>query len=751
MSSVLSRHRNFRLDGLDRGLGRLARSQLAHRKMVGLFWLTVAVVGIALVGPIAGRLTSSEALPGLPSYQAGLAIMHTYGNGGDNTPIVAVVTLPRPERANSVAGRAALSATFAGLSSDHSLRVLSYPAVNDPRLISPNGHAALGLVFAGNNPPTSVQLAAWLRAGAPPGVTVAATGINDLQNAPGSGGLGVLGEVVIGAIGALVVLVLVFGSFLAVVPLVVAAVSVLGTFLLLGAITTVTGVSQLVEYLVALIGLGVAIDYSLLVVTRWREERDQGRSNDEAVIMAMTTAGRSVLFSGVTVALGLFALIAVPFAFVRSLGYGGLLIPLVTVIAALTLLPVLLSAWGPRLDRRSRRAARRHQRRAGQPSRAWTSWTKGVIRHRILAVAAALTVLGVLLGVAFGLRVGEVRPTSLARSGPAELGLVALQHAGFPVGVLSPIEVLVPDRTDPTVLAAQLGTIHGVDTAIAPTGTAWRRSGTAIVDVLPSAPTSSTTDDAAVSAVRATVARLASGAQVAGNGPEEVDLVHAFYSRFPFIVALVALLSLLALARAFRSVVLPIKAVLLNVLSVGAAYGALVLIWQHGYGSRAIWGIPATGVVVDFVPLMVFAFLFGLSMDYEVFILSRIKEARDAGKSTDDAIVDGLGHTGRLVTSAAIILFFAFAALASGPDVQIKVFATGMAVGILLDATVVRALLVPALVSLLGKWNWWLPWARPAANAEITAVSASGRWISGGEAIDSRVSGLEPEKSSTLI
>jgi RND superfamily putative drug exporter len=683
--------------------------------MVGFFWLAVAVVGIALVGPIAGRLTSSQTLPGLPSYQAGLAIMHTYGNGGNNTPIVAVVTLPGTQRVDSPAGRSAVGATFAGLRSQRSLRVVSYPAMNDPRLVSPNGHAALGLVFAGDNPPTSVQLAAWLRAGAPPGVTVAATSINDLQNAPVSGGLGILGEVIIGAIGALVVLVLVFGSFLAVVPLVVAAVSILGTFLLLGALTTVTAVSQLVEYPVALIGLGVAIDYSLLVVTRWREERDRGRSNDEAVIMAMTTAGRSVLFSGVTVALGLFALIAVPFAFVRSLGYGGLLIPLVTVIAALTLLPVLLSTWGPRLDRRRRRAALRHQRRAGQPSRAWTAWTKGVIRHRVLAVVAALAVLGILCGMAFGLRVGEVKPTALARSGSAEHGLVALHHAGFPVGVLSPIEVLVPDRTDPAVLATELGAIHGVDAAIAPTGTAWRRSGTAIVDVLPSASTSSATDNATVSTVRATVARLAPGAQVAGDGPEEAELVHAFYSRFPLIVAIVALLTLLALARAFRSVVLPIKAVVLTVLSAGAAYGALVLIWQHGYGSRAIWGIPATGVVVDFVPLMVFAFLFGLSMDYEVFILSRIKEAHDAGKPTDEAIVDGLGHTGRLVTSAAIILFLAFAALAAGPNVQIKVFATGMAVGILLDATVVRALLVPALVSLLGNWNWWLPWARPAA------------------------------------
>ena len=213
------------------------------------------------------------------------------------------------------------------------------------------------------------------------------------------------------------------------------------------------------------------------------------------------------------------------------------------------------------------------------------------------------------------------------------------------------------------------------------------------------------------------------GAQVAGDGPSEVDIVQALYSRFPLIVAIVALIGLLALMRAFRSVVLPIKAVVLNLLSVGAAYGALVLIWQHGYGSRAIWGIPATGVVVDFVPLLVFAFLFGLSMDYEVFIVSRIKEAHDAGRSTNDAIVEGLGHTGRLVTSAAIILFLAFAALASGPEVPVKVFATGMGVGILLDATVVRALLVPALVSLLGRWNWWLPFSHRATYQVISDQS----------------------------
>ena len=249
--------------------------------MVGLFWLTITVVGVALVGPITGRLTSSTTFPGLPSYQAGLSIMHTYGNGGNNSPTVAVVTLPADQRVEMPVGASEVRTTFAGLSAERSLRVVSYPAVDDPRLVSPNGRAALGLVFGGNNPPTSAQLAARLQAASPPGVTVAATSLTDLYNAPGSGGVGILGEVVIGAIGALIVLVLVFGSFLAVVPLIIASVSILATFLLIGAITRFTDVSQLVQYLVALIGLGVAIDYSLLVVTRWREERARGRANED--------------------------------------------------------------------------------------------------------------------------------------------------------------------------------------------------------------------------------------------------------------------------------------------------------------------------------------------------------------------------------------------------------------------------------------------------------------------------------------
>jgi RND superfamily putative drug exporter len=196
---------------------------------------------------------------------------------------------------------------------------------------------------------------------------------------------------------------------------------------------------------------------------------------------------------------------------------------------------------------------------------------------------------------------------------------------------------------------------------------------------------------------------------VAGPGADQIDFLKAVYGNFPLMLGLIALLTFVLLARGFRSVVLPIKAVLLNLLTVAATLGFMVLFWQHGHGSNAIFGVHATGAVTFWVPLMVFAFLYGLSMDYEVFILSRIREEYEVTRNTDAAVVEGIARTGRLVTSAALILFLAFVALATGPGTDLKVFASALGFGILLDATVVRSLLVPALVSMFGDWNWWMP------------------------------------------
>jgi RND superfamily putative drug exporter len=199
------------------------------------------------------------------------------------------------------------------------------------------------------------------------------------------------------------------------------------------------------------------------------------------------------------------------------------------------------------------------------------------------------------------------------------------------------------------------------------------------------------------------------GAEVGGNTAQNKDFVSAVYGNFPLMLGAIALLTFLLLARAFRSIVLAAKAVVLNVVSLGASYGFLVLFWQQGHGSSLVYGVPATGAIRDFIPILVFAFLFGLSMDYEVFLLARMREEYDRTRSTSQAIVEALGHTGRLVTSAAMILAVSFLSLSTNPDLPVRVIATGLALGILLDAFVVRTLLVPALVALMGRWNWWMP------------------------------------------
>ena len=685
--------------------GVLGHFVVAHRRWVLLFWLVVALAGIATIGTVTSALSSAQSVPGKSSFETAQRILHIYGTEDDIPPDLLMLRLPPGERAQSAAGREAVAEALAPLSRQRSLRVLSYENSRDPRLVAANGSSALALVFAKSNGPPSYDLAHEVRAAAPPGVSVSATSYYDLAAGSQSHGLGVLAETLVGAVGALVILAIVFGSLLALLPLVVAVVSIMTTFLAIGAVTTVAPVSQLVEYLIALIGLGVAIDYSLLVVTRWREELGRGRPNAEAVEVAAATAGRTVAFSGVTVGIGLLSLVALPIPFMRSLGYAGILIPLVSVVVAVTLLPALLATLGPRLEWPHRRRA--HAARAA--SRAWAAWTRGVVRHRALASLGALVFLGALAVTAFQIRVGTVRPNSLSRSGQAEAGLVALQRDGFPVGALAPIEVLVPAEDNPAAVANRLSSLAGAYTAASPTGPEWQREGTALVDLLPASATTARSNTELLRTISSDLTTIAPGARATSFGLDELEWVHALYGSAPYVLGLVALVTLVVLAFAFRSLVLPFKALALNVLSVGSVMGVLVVVWQHGLGSRLVWGVPATGAVVDFVPLMVFAFLFGLSMDYEVFIVSRVREAREAGAAADDAVIEGLSYTGRLVTSAALILVLAFAALAAAPAVSLKMFATGLGAGILIDATVVRGLLLPAVLSIIGERAWAWP------------------------------------------
>ena len=683
---------------------------LRHKLAVVVVWIAVLAAGVFASARLSSRLSGQFALPSAPSYQANQQILQTYGNGGDGYPEVVAVTLPPGEAAGSSAGRGALGRAFGAAAAIRALRVADYANTGDRGFLTGDPQVSYGLVFTpyhGELSPPSLapEIAAAMTRALPAGSRVQVTGMNELvSGGQAKQGFGVLAETLLAGTAALAVLVFVFGSALALVPLLIATVAIPACFLAIYGLTEITTVSVIVQYLAALIGLGVAIDYSLLLVTRWREELAAGHDAGQAAHRAMATAGRSVAFSGVTVAIGLLSLIVLPVPALRSIGLGGMVVPVVSVAATLTLLPVLLATVGRRMDwpRRARRTG---------TSRAWARWAQLVVRRRWAAAIAALAILGALGTAAAGIKVGEPQARALGSTSPAAQTLRSLERADVPAGVLDPIEILVPAGVSPVQVAHRLAALPGVRAVVAPTGAAWRRKGTALVSVQSAAEPSSPAGAATLARVRASAAAVP-GVMVGGPGALLLDENHAFYGRFALLIAVLAAVTVVLLARAFGSLLLPVKAVALNLISVGATYGVLVLVWQHGHGSHAIWGLPATGAITNWVPLIAFAFLYGLSMDYEVFILSRIREERDRTDSTTTGVIEGIAHTGRLVTGAALILFFAFAALSTGPETDLKVMATALGAGILLDATLVRALLVPALVALFGPWNWWLP--RPA-------------------------------------
>jgi putative drug exporter of the RND superfamily len=692
----------------------LTRWVLSHKRTVVVVWVALAIAGVAAAGPASDALEPEFSVPDKEGWETNVSIDERYrGTGGDAPPLIPVVTLPEGESIDSPQVREDLAAIDTRL--ERALpqaRIASYASTGDESFVSDDGRTTFAVVHPPPDPDAFFSenpRAERVARGALDGTTVAGepvrlTGFDALTKDSGSEseGPGVLLEAILGGLGALVVLAFVFASLLALVPLVIAFVSIMTTFLLLLGLTQLTAVSPIVQFLIALIGLGVAIDYSLLVVSRWREERSHGRNGDEAVQRAMETAGRAVVFSGVTVAIGLLALIALPLPFLRSMGYGGMLIPLVSTVVAITLLPVVLAKLGPRLDWP-------HRRTDDKASRAWTRWAQAVSRRRWLAAGAGMAVIVALAYSATDLQLGSADADTVARSGQAKDGLVALEKAGIGEGALLPHEILIEGGTDPERLAAELRGLEGIHGAVAPDDASWRRDGTALVEAIPVPDSGTDEGGATLERVRDTAHAAGPDVRVGGQPASNADFVDAVYGSFPLMIALITITTFILLARAFRSLLLPAKAIVLNVLSIAAAWGVLVLVWQQGYGSEAIWDIQATGSIPSWMPLMVFAFLFGLSMDYEVFILSRMREEYDRTGSTHTAVVQGIGRTGRLVTSAALILFLSFVSMGSGPETDVKMMATGLAAGILLDATVIRALIVPAVISLMGRWNWWLP------------------------------------------
>lgn len=684
---------------------------LRHRALVAAGWIALTVIGAALVGNANSGLTHNLATPGLAGYDANQAIVRHLGLDGGEAPVIAVVRLPAGQSMRTASGQAAAARAFSTAARKGHVGLIDYATTHDPRLISGDGRTTWALYDMPNpdsGPYTATQHAIEpaLRHSLPTGASLTVTGNEALQSTGSGGGasLSTLDETLIGAAAALFVLLFVYGSAIAVVPLVMALPSILTSFLMLDGLEQLIPVSNLEQYLVAFIGLGIAIDYSLLIVTRWREERERGLDNRAAIYGANDHAGRAVLLSGLTVAIGMLSLLVIPVQFLQDIGLGSLLIPLSAMGTAVTLLPVVLSVWGPALDR--------HRVRRGSTtySRAWERWAALVVRRRWTAAITGLVIVIGLAIPALSMNTGQPSAASLGGDSPAAQAFHGLQRQGVPQAVSFPIQVLV--HGGPDNLADDIARVHhtpGVWATFTPQLPPHTDPGTSVLTVIPTQAGNTSAGTDTVTRLRAALAHSPGAAQVGADTAANVDFTHAIYGRFPLMLGAIALITFLVLARSFRSVALAAKAVLLNLISLGAAFGFIVIFWQSGHGSSAIYGIQATHAIRNWAPIIMFAFLFGISMDYEVFVLARMREEYDITRDTRRAIIQSIARTGRLITCAALILGISFASLSSTNDIAVQVPATGLAVGVILDAVIVRTLLVPALAAVLGEWNWWFP------------------------------------------
>lgn len=526
----------------------------------------------------------------------------------------------------------------------------------------------------------------------------------------------------IGTVIALLVLLAVFGALVAsLLPLglsVVAIVVALGAIGLLGLWFHFTFT---VTNMVSMMGLAVAIDYSLFIVSRYREERRSGLVKLDAIEAAGATASRAVLFSGMTVVLALLGMLIVPNSTFRSLGSGAILVVIAAVAAALTLLPALLALLGDRIERG--RVFRRSRARPPGSSRLWAGLASGVMRRPVTSLAAGTTVL-VLLGLSlFGMRVGASGVSSLPAGSESRQAFTVLTHE-FAGGLATPVQIVVagPVRTpavraDITRLRGMLG--HSPGLAPLSTVTVNRAGNLALISVPVAGDPNGPAAVASVSRIRDQLAPRAFGhapvqVLVGGLTALNKDFFDLTVRYRPLVFLFVLGLSFVLLLVVFRSLVVPATAIIMNLLSVGAAYGMLVLVFQAGGPPIGRWIADAFGfhqvpVIEAWLPLFLFSVLFGLSMDYNVFLLSRIRERYLHTGDNADSVAFGLSHTGGIITGAALIMVAVFGGVALGNLVMMQQMGFGLAVAVLLDATVVRCLLVPAAMKLLGDRNWYLP------------------------------------------
>jgi putative drug exporter of the RND superfamily len=678
-------------------LRRLARFSLRHRRLVAAAWAVLFVAGIAIGSGVFDRLDPDVGdVEGTESARA-QARLRTLDPGGETIAALADGVDPRDPRV-----AAGIRATAERLRAIPGVAQVADPVEGPPELLARDGRAALVAVeFADGLDEDRFDQAleaaeTELRRLDAPHVLVGGGPLQDQefedQVASDLGRAELLSMPVV-----LVLLLVVFGGIVAAgLPVLVALTGVAGTLLALFGISAVTDVSVYSVNVVTMLGLGLAVDYALLLVSRFREERAT-RDLPAAVEEAAATAGRTVVFSGLTVAASLAGLLVFQDPFLRSMAYGGGAVVLIDMLAAVTLLPALLAMWG-------------HRIRPVPASRVGTGLFASVsrlVQRRAVVIVVVVAVPLVVAATPF-LHAHYQQPDARFLPAGAESRRLfdTLQARFDPAVWVEPVVVVADAGDDRAGLAAFAGRIAGLDGVRSVGEPRPLPGGVHVMEVLPDGSGTDPTAARLVDAVRALPAPFA--VQVTGDAAELADYQATIAERLPLAAGLVALATFVLLFLFTGSVVVPVKAIVMNVLSLGASFGALVWVFQEGHLAWLL-GAEGTGSLDPTVPVLTFAITFGLSMDYEVFLLSRIKEAWDETGDNDLAVALGLQRTGRIVTSAALLLVIVFAGFMAAGMLTIKQIGLGTVLAVALDATVVRMLLVPATMKLMGRWNWWAP------------------------------------------
>lgn len=700
-------------------LYRLGRSVARRPWTVIGAWVVISIIVITASASFGRQLEASVEVPGLDSQQA---VELLQSAGSDTAGLTAHVVLRPSEEGvtfDDPAARSALADVQANAAALPNVLGTSGALASGPDpastggLVSPDGRVALVRLqypTIEQSSPTDLEnlttFIADARTGSP--LQIEAGGELFLAFEEAQTGTGEM----IGLIAAAIILLIAFGSLLAMgLPLGMAIVGLGIGISSMSLITYVIDIPSFAPQMAAMIGLGVGIDYALFLVHRYRESLGRGMSVEESIGHAVATAGQAVVFAGGAVVIAILGLALAGIPFMTAAGIATSVVVLLMVLASITLLPALLRLAGHRINRRSRRGSRASD--GDLVGSGWERWGRHVSKHAVAYAAGASVFLLALAAPVIALRLGNPDDGTLPET-RTERRAFDMIAEGFGPGVNGPLVIAVDilrDASIVTPLFAAVEADQGI-AAVAPPEV----NDAAGVATLIAYPTTAPQDDLTVDTVHRLRADVFTSvldtsparAHIGGQTANLADVGDKVRDRLPLFIAAVIGLSFLLLMVLFRSILVPLKAAVLNVLSIGAAYGVLVMVFQWGWGLGLI-GLDSTVPIVPFIPMFMFAVLFGLSMDYEVFLLSRVREKYLASGDNESAVIHGIASTARVITSAALIMISVFLAFVFGEDPMIKMVGLGLATAIFVDVTIVRMILVPATMKLMGDANWWLP------------------------------------------